>query len=298
MPSTRTRRSTVTPSRKKSCLPCAKAKVRCDLERPRCARCLASERTCTYTSQAASSSASPLKLPLLSSPVIRAPAPETVFTTAEFAVAPPIAAPFAITPLSLPRQPLLPSNNNDNHVNDCLDFTLLDLVPLSDADSIRDRWLRPFLASIADDQDNQQQQQDVPKSFHPYTLQYMNCVLRTYPRLISESDNELLPPFIHPVQIVGKHGGDALANCCSLARLWQQRAAGSDAIVADTVRREMDRLSQVSCVHLPSGLAQSVTYLTVTRADSKHARRRPPGRLPGIPHLHNYGVPLAHTEHK
>lgn len=210
----RTRRPT--PSRKKSCLPCARAKVRCDLGRPLCARCVASNRPCRYATADGPSS------PALPRHVIRPTrnattvSPSTNFTDPE-----PRVAHQAPTPAQ------------DTTLEGChlasLSFSDLDLVPLADADEIRDRWLRPFVdvGTL------------VPKSFHPYTLQYMSCVLRTYPgRMVGDG----VPPMIHPVQLMGG-APTALANAYSLVRLWHNRADGSDGIVAETIGREMDRLA-------------------------------------------------------
>lgn len=254
MPSKRVHRST--PSRKKSCLTCAKAKIRCHLERPQCSTCVASGRTCIYAAppiprsllspSSPSSSSSSVSAPVasvvppeLSDP--RAPLPPPARITAQ--PRPQFRPPLLPQPQ---QQPLPQHEQQSNQIRASLNFASLDLVPLSSAESIRDRWLRPFLATI-NDQQQQQQQLDVPKAFHPYTLQYITCALRTYPKLMADDDDyaNRLPSFIHPMQTHGQ-----LANCRSLARLWQHRAAGSEAIVADTVRREMDRLAQVR-VSLP-----------------------------------------------
>ncbi|KAJ6442626.1 C6 finger domain-containingprotein [Purpureocillium lavendulum] len=254
MPPTRTHRST--PSRKKSCLPCARAKVRCGLERPSCARCVASKRQCAYATAAPRSptarAASPTDIPVQAPPSpnpraaaltsIATPASlSTVFTDAADATAATASA-FSESPAHppAPRQ----SQRRDG---EALNFALLDLVPLAGADQIRDRWLRPFLA-VTD-------QQEVPKAFHPYTLQYMSCVLRTYPKQMADGE----PPFLHPMQLTGEHV--VLANCYSLARLWHNRAVGSEAIVADTVRREMDRLAHDRNVDDIDHLAAFQAYL-------------------------------------
>lgn len=226
MPTTRTQRST--PSRKKSCLQCAKSKVRCGLERPSCQRCVASSRRCTYATEAPPS------------PTIRAAAPASIATPASLSTA--FTEPSDVTVVSerepLPTLPPLTQAQVPVQARDeTLNFASVDLVPLAGADQIRDRWLRPFLAVTG--------QQELPKAFHPYTLQYMSCVLRTYPKQMA---NDSVPPFIHPTQMTTGHV--ALANCYSLVRLWHHRAAGSEAIVADTVQREMDRLAHVSASRL------------------------------------------------
>ncbi|GJN75942.1 hypothetical protein PLICBS_010052 [Purpureocillium lilacinum] len=238
MPTTRTQRST--PSRKKSCLQCAKSKVRCGLERPSCQRCVASNRRCTYATE------------VPASPTIRAAAPASIATPASLSTA--FTEPSDVTVVSerepLPTLPPLTQVQVPVQARDeTLNFDSVDLVPLAGADQIRDRWLRPFLAVTG--------QQEVPKAFHPYTLQYMSCVLRTYPKQMA---SDSVPPFIHPAQMTTGHV--ALANCYSLVRLWHHRAAGSEAIVADTVQREMDRLAHGQTSGDTEQLAALQAYLT------------------------------------
>jgi hypothetical protein len=218
-----------TPSRKKSCLPCARSKVRCDLERPSCARCVASNRPCQYaTADGPSTPAAPRRVGAPTSNATPASL-STIFTGPAEAD---YAEPCVTRQTPAPTQDVAPQTC---HLTS-LDFSHLDLVPLANADHIRDRWLRPFL-DVGD---------RVPKAFQPYTLQYMSCVLRTYPKQMAGDD---VSPMIHPMQL-SDGTPTALANCYSLVRLWHHRADGSEGIVAETVGREMDRLAQyVSLCH-------------------------------------------------
>lgn len=222
MAAQRTRRPT--PSRKKSCLPCARAKVRCDLKRPSCTRCVTSNRSCRFAT--ADSPSSP-------------PPPQHVITPTRNATPVSLSTNFTDPEPRVAHQ--APTLAQDAISQGChqasLNFSDLDLVPLAGADEIRDLWLRPFLDVGA----------PVPKSFHPHTLQYMCCVLRTYPR---QMVGDGVPPMIHPMQLMGG-APTALANAYSLVRLWNNRADGSDGIVAETIGREMDRLAQ----HVSRGYA-------------------------------------------
>jgi hypothetical protein len=221
MAPTRTQRPT--PSRKKSCLPCARSKVRCDLERPSCARCVASNRPCRYaTADGPSSPAAPRHVVAPTSNATSASL-SPIFTGPAEAD---YVEPCVTRQTPAPTQDVTPQTCHLISLN----FSHLDLVPLADADQVRDRWLRPFL-DVGD---------RVPKAFHPYTLQYMSCVLRTYPKQMAGDD---VPPMIHPMQL-SDGTPTALANCYSLVRLWHHRADGSEGIVAETVGREMDRLAQ------------------------------------------------------
>lgn len=216
------------PSRKKSCLQCANSKVRCSLERPCCARCVASNRQCRYVTPAERTS-SPVASRHSVSPVqgIATPTSLRSFTDSTDEAFVGTTAGSHPTPLPLPTQSLTTA--------DCpgvsLDFSNLDLVPLADADQIRDRWLRPFLAVG----------EQVSKAFHPYTLLYISCVLRTYPKMMVGKNG--VPPIIHPMQMSDGNSSIALANCYSLVRLWHHSAAGSEHVVAETIEREMERLA-------------------------------------------------------
>ncbi|UNI23123.1 hypothetical protein JDV02_008961 [Purpureocillium takamizusanense] len=238
MSPTRTQRST--PSRKKSCLQCAKSKVRCGLQRPSCQRCVASKRRCTYASAAPPS------------PAIQAAAPASIATPASLSTAFTEPTGATVAP-GRGWPPPTPPSLSQNQARACdaktLNFDVLDLVPLAGADQIRDRWLRPFLALAGE--------HEVPKAFHPYTLQYITCVLRTYSK---QMGSDGVPPFIHPMQMTTGHV--ALANCYSLARLWHHHAAGSETIVADTIQREMDRLAHERTTSDVEQLAAFQAYLT------------------------------------
>ncbi|RJE26819.1 C6 finger domain protein [Aspergillus sclerotialis] len=235
--STRIRKSI--PSRKKACQECTKSKARCDLERPACLRCVTRGRECRYPHE------------ILSPPNTgTSQQSDSVFHSRTVNHSPNIS-----TPLSLPTTLIESSNSSsvlefsvgsqaphpsralpgrpERHDADtCLDFLNLDLVPLTDAEKIRDRWLQNYLP--APDQ--------IPKAFHPHTLQYISCVLRTYPKQMISGSR--IPPFIHPLQLSGQNVPVALANCYSLVRLWEHRAPGSEAIVATTIQQEMERLVQ------------------------------------------------------
>ncbi|OWZ42667.1 hypothetical protein C368_03525 [Cryptococcus neoformans 125.91] len=226
---TSSRKQKPTPSRKKSCLQCAKSKVRCGLERPACARCVAAKRECRY---AVSPEGPPSNVGSRQSvpPVQSVATPESLANslTDHTDIA------LVATTLGSQSTPLPPTTQlraSGNHTDASLDFSNLDLVPLANAEQIRVRWLRPFLAVG----------EQVPKIFHPYTLQFINCVLRTYPKQMIEENG--FPPIIHPIQMADGCTPVALANCYSLIRLWQHRAPGSEGIVAETIQREMNRLA-------------------------------------------------------
>lgn len=223
------------PSRKKACQQCAKWKVRCGLERPRCARCMAANRPCKYAVPAEhadhlSANGSQHTVPPIHNVAAPASSSRTFIDDAiDVSLVEAITAGQPTATLPLASQ----SSTAATHPGVVpLDFSSLDLVPLANAEQIRDRWLRPFLAPG---------ERQTLKAFHPYTLQYISCVLRTYPKLMIRDDG--VPPIIHPMQLAPGYRGVALANCYSLVRLWHHSAAGSEHMVAETIQREMERLA-------------------------------------------------------
>lgn len=223
----------IRPSRKKSCLQCAKSKVRCDLQRPACTRCVAGKNQCKY--------AAPLPHGL------HAP-PPSGSSSQSFPslldVAPPtlLPEPLADRPNTASEGPTVCSESTavqlaenltkvGNHADAvALDFSKLDLVPLSHANQIRQRWMQPFLEFPEQNS----------KTFDPFTLQYIISVLRCYLRQMTEDDS--IPPIIHAMQMAEPSTATPLANCFSLTRLWHHQAPMSEEVVAETIKREMDRL--------------------------------------------------------
>jgi hypothetical protein len=119
-----------------------------------------------------------------------------------------------------------------------LDFTDIDLTPCPNADDIRDRWLRPYLLPPLG-------REEIPKAYHPFTLQYISVILKTYPRYLLKDGG--FPPIIHHAQVNTIRMPQTLANCYSLVRMWEQAAPGSEAMVTGVVEAEMERLaSEVS----------------------------------------------------
>ena len=291
--STSSRQQKCKPSRKKSCLQCAKSKVRCDLQRPACGRCVAAKNQCRYatspqgpapTTNVASRQslppvqniATPLSLPNTSTdytdPALEGSAIGGQSTVAHSTALQPTAQ--------------LPTSGNRGDALS-LDFSNLDPVPLADADEIRIRWMRPFFAVG----------EQPLKTFHPFTLQYISCVLRTYPKHMIEDDG--FPPIIHPMQVAEGNTAVPLANCYSLIRLWQHRAPGSEEIVAGTIRREMSRLEGLVSPHRScdsgNGGKTSLRRADICLLGLECRTARYFGRLSSLPYLLDPGVLLAHS---
>lgn len=207
------------PPRKKACTSCTRSKVRCTLERPVCARCSSLGRACEYTT--------PIPQPDSFIASISSPPVDPSLDTTGFTLTSPGTA--------------LPTPGRQELDRTELDLTQTDLVPNDAADDIRDRWLRPYILPPLGE--------EVPKLYHPFTLQYISRVLSSYPRrMVQDGD---IPPIIHHTQVL-ERTPLALANCFTLVRMWMQAAPGSEAIVVQTVQKEMDRLaSEVSLQSTP-----------------------------------------------
>lgn len=128
-----------------------------------------------------------------------------------------------------------PQTRPDQNNGAKLDLRLVDLAPSANAGQIRDRWLRPYILPSLEDE-------EIPKAYHPFTLQYIARILCTYPRCMLKDGG--LPPIIHRAQITGKEMPRALANCYSLVRMWEQAVPGSEAMVVGIVENEMRRLAE------------------------------------------------------
>lgn len=115
------------------------------------------------------------------------------------------------------------------------DLQVVELAPSANAGDIRDRWLRPYVLPLTEGE-------EIPKAYHPFTLQYIARILCTYPRCMQKDGG--LPPIIHRAQIVGREMPRALANCYSLVRMWEQAVPGSETMVVSIVENEMRRLAE------------------------------------------------------
>ncbi|KAL4932422.1 Zn(II)2Cys6 transcription factor domain-containing protein [Aspergillus undulatus] len=232
-PADRKRAKHPRPPRKKACTSCTRSKVRCNLERPRCSRCRSLGRTCEYTTPSSAS------IPALGSsqdasdspawPILSGP-PIDPAISGSASVLPNLPNTAGLTPSQSGELQITNEQNNDNE----LDLTSTHLAVNDSADDIRDRWLRPYFMPSLYGSENS-------KVYQPFTLQFLSRVLSTYPhRMIKDKD---VPPIVHRSQVSGGRIAPALANCYTLVRMWVQAVPGSERIVVDTVRLEMERLA-------------------------------------------------------
>jgi hypothetical protein len=232
MPRSQSKRIRDPPARKKACKQCTQAKVRCGHEKPQCGRCAVRQQTCEYFNEDINSPgrANALMLSTIYAPTSRpgytSISPKEIFVTPEVSTTN-LPDHGISTPISVP-QSLEPSSDFQE-VRD-VDFKNLDLVPFADSSDIQNRWITSFFSPGA----------QIPKNIHPHTVQYVACVLRSYPKYMLHDKG--VPPIIHPKQVGAKWLSEPLANCYSLVRLWEGCVQGSETMIANTVKQEMERL--------------------------------------------------------
>jgi len=221
--------------RKKACKQCTKAKVRCGLERPSCRRCQSRDLPCKY-----------LTLGPLPGNVATPTRPPFDATEPEQPTAPARYQPTPIGPVddiffnphltpTLQRQNQEFRSAGAQHRN-TTDYTTIDLISVTDSALIRDRWLQSFLPTPG----------QRAKVLPPHTVQFLSCIFRSYSRKLLRPGN--FPPFVNSLQVVEGELPQALANCFSLVRMWVGREQGSEVMVVETVRSEMERLLDEVCI--------------------------------------------------
>lgn len=225
-------------SRKKSCQHCSSAKTKCDLQRPTCARCTRRNLFCNYTAKEGpsrerldghSSTSSELLSSVNESQGI-SPGASTIGS---------LQVPVLRfeTEARAESHIILTSSAPEPRFRTVHLFTDLDLVPSTDILRIGTRWLDSFIPLPT----------HVRKELLPNTVQYMSRALKSYPKMMLR--NGRFPPIIHSSQLECQIQPVPLVNCVSLVRMWECRALGSESLVMDTLRREMERLFHEVHVH-------------------------------------------------
>lgn len=241
------RRKTRTPPppRKKACKQCTVAKARCSLGKPTCRRCQSRDLPCEFLALP-----SPGELP-------RAPCRGVDVTPAGQSVGPGghLFASTATAPVddvflhqqtsNTCRQEVQNTNGEflaqqQKRTERQIDFGNIDLIPITDSASIRNRWLQSFLPDTG----------QRAKILQPHTVQFLSRVFRSYSRQPLRPG--CFPPFVHALQMNNGELPLPLANCFSLIRMWMGREHGSDALIAETVKSEMQRLFDEVNIHFLS----------------------------------------------
>jgi hypothetical protein len=254
--SSRQRPHKVTVPRKKACQQCTTAKVRCDLKRPQCSRCGTRRTACTYAAARPTVDHAPTGA--RESNRVGHPINGEIVTISADVPRPSIGAGFQesatpfrqtepfrnpgnrdpqdhISPYST--SPACDQEHNEYWTSGSLNFVNLSLVCTVDPTRIRNRWLADFIPSLT----------DRIKIYPPGLTSFISRVLKTYPTMLLRKGQ--LPPFIHPALLAGPDIPTPLANCISLVRLWDGQVRGSETIVYETIKKEMERLYHEVCIH-------------------------------------------------
>jgi hypothetical protein len=212
-------------SRKKACRKCVQAKSACDLTKPKCKRCRDRGTSCEYPALIESNGGNT----------------ENQYTTVDV-------SPLSTTSGSISLDPSWPrglvntadisttADNGPAHPdsNVVLDFQQSDLLPMTDAEEIRDRWLRPYISASTGQE---------PKQLNAHTVQYLTCVLKSYLRNLL---NSAAPPFLHSMQM--GTCPPVLAYCFTLVRTWLTRIPGCEHLILGTIRGEMNKIENQVCL--------------------------------------------------
>jgi hypothetical protein len=247
--------------RKKACQGCTAAKARCNLARPRCSRCEARQTPCVYAVPEPPVDPAPrtFNRPFGVADLVNDDAPaeiegqeiqgQSLATPNHSSIQETVSPPFQPGQFQNLGYPPTPSqtaslDTNLNHrdgqnefwTGDPVSFESIELICTLDPTRIRNRWLADFIPSVT----------DRTKTYSPGVSSFISRVIKTYPHMLLTKGQ--LPPFIHPSQMAGPEFPTPLANCLSLVRLWDAQVRGSEAIVSQTIKKEMDRLYSEVCL--------------------------------------------------
>lgn len=218
-------------SRKKACQNCANSKVRCNLEKPVCSRCRARAQQCLYPGERSGVRQDSTSISLSAGNLVAEASTPSSWLHDLHSMQVPAEVPNAV-PGNVHDFRQFPSDSEFLPVASGQSrFDKADLVPMADPEDVRDHWMTSYLGT------------GTRKHFSPYTVQFVTCILRTYPNHLL--DERSLPPFIHQQQLEGASERQVITDCFTLVRMWTNRRAGSETIVASTVREEMKRISRM-----------------------------------------------------
>jgi len=202
------------PPRSKSCRQCSASKVRCDLQRPTCGRCQHRSVACQFIA--------PEEQPLRSS----ADAPSQATRSSPASISSSRHGPAGDIGHLATRSPS--HGSSCGHVQtDQPQDTPLDLVI---TEQRRQDLLQGASSAVK------------PGTATYHAMSFTIHVLRSWPRIMATYDaSRLLPPIIHGVQV--EDGlPTALANCCTLVKMWNDQLEGSRDLVQSIILQHVRRL--------------------------------------------------------
>ena len=244
-------------SRQKSCTRCSATKSKCDLQFPNCGRCRTRQDVCEYTqpAQAIAQHVDPG----------RHFGPGSLQDSHAFAPQPHMGTGFTESAHVRQEFPLAPAvtvtASNEP-------FTSSPLSSRGTAQSSDDRSIDNSFASMAahfrdlnedSSPGNKERQSCCPESWNrdrsfvplpverllsplgKHSMRFAFRVLRTWPRMMVSIDR-YMPPIFHHTQL--KMKTVSLANCLTIAKMWDGQQVKPSDLVVETTTREMTRIFQ------------------------------------------------------
>jgi hypothetical protein len=238
--------------RRKSCKMCSLAKVRCDLQRPTCSRCLLRRTPCQYVTD------------LPAGPIVYANHETTSAFQRLNDVTGPISAherehqatrvAESIMADANPLAPLAAEYVDSVETAVSSDATLQGSREVEHESSI----VTPGM-DIAEDQ---WELQLTPITMTPplakHSTEFLFRVLRTWPGMMASEIQ--LPPIIHVSQLSNRALPLPLAKCVTIAKMWDGQSPGAADLVQKTVMNEMTSLFE-SVSFIVSSLSKARTKL-------------------------------------
>jgi hypothetical protein len=210
--------------RQKSCRQCSDSKVKCDLQRPSCSKCVLRRDMCKYlVSHDGNIDTENLPAQQSVDPVADVAQGFTTLDSRTDSLThmllntpQPSLGNIDLTPRSASGMP----NTDTSHP------TAATTPPI---DSISDQWVMSLLPSI-----------DTTPTLAKHSMEVLLRVIGTWPHMMAKEFQ--LPPIIHASQVSRKSRPLPLANCFTLVKMWHGQCHGTSTIVQDTVVKEMKTL--------------------------------------------------------
>jgi hypothetical protein len=220
--------------RQKSCRQCSFAKARCDLERPRCSRCISRNSTCQYTAQS-QEHGTPQNAATGKAPVQPDNAAAHQFYQN--------AQPLSDMAQGVHELPLLDFQDVDMHPRDVVcgtDFGTSSCgadalmagstaVNTPEFGGCGNEWMLSLLP--------QSNKLDATPLLAKHSMRVLLRLFRTWPRMVVK-EFQLPPIFHHTAVPLEKPLPQLLSNCFTLAKMWDGQVEGSSAMVQETILKE------------------------------------------------------------
>jgi hypothetical protein len=219
------------PSRQRACLFCTRQKVKCDLQRPRCGRCAGRALSCEFPLDSSKNTEAPGKERDVDGGTNQGAGSYESSDASE-------SLPYSVGSESIAAAPSTLSQTTPS----------MSPVPtMTQAGSAADYPDTSNFSASLDCLERRRallhgEPSNVPPGVaYEQTMQFILRTAKSWLRVLAVYGEEGLPPFMHPIQLETGVPG-AIANCITLAKMWDGHAEGSTAIVRSTLEQEIRRL--------------------------------------------------------